>query len=80
MKDTKPYDFSYMTEIKETFKHGTGQKRSFSNDVEVVLEELRKTSKINRLRYREYFKDFDPLNKGTIKKNKFKSIVYQTMK
>ena len=32
------------------------------------------------MRYREYFKDFDPLNKGIIKKNKFKSVVYQTMK
>lgn len=24
LKDTKPYDFSYMTEAKETFKQGTG--------------------------------------------------------
>ena len=69
-----------MTEIKETFKQGTGQRRNFPNDVESILQELRRTSKINRLRYREYFKDFDPLNKGIVKKNKFKSIIYQTMK
>lgn len=69
-----------MTEIKETFKQGTGQKKFYSDDIHEILEELRRTSKINRLRYREYFKDFDPLNKGTIKKNKFKSIIYQTMK
>ena len=52
LKDTKPYDFSYMTQIKDTFKQGTGIKRLFTDDVNKVLEELRKTSKINRLRYR----------------------------
>lgn len=69
-----------MTAVKDTFKQGTGQKKYYSDDVQKILEELRRTSKINRLRYREYFKDFDPLNKGIVKKNKFKSIVYQTMK
>lgn len=35
---------------------------------------------MNRLRYKEYFQDFDPLRKGAIKKNKFRSVVFQTMK
>jgi hypothetical protein len=37
LKETKPYDFSYMTEIKETFKQGTGQRKNVPNDVESVL-------------------------------------------
>lgn len=69
-----------MTQIKETVKYGTGQRRQLPEDIDSILWELRKTTKINRLRYREYFKDFDPLNKGIIKKNKFKSVIYQTMK
>jgi hypothetical protein len=69
-----------MTQIKEEFKKGTGIKRAIPENIEDILYELRRTTKINRLRYREYFKDFDPLNKGTIKKNKFKSVLYQTMK
>ena len=80
LDDTKPYDFSYMTEIKDTFKRGTGMPRNLPENIEDILSELRKISKINRLRYKEYFKDFDPLNKGNMKKNKFKGVVYQTMK
>ena len=30
---------------------------------------------INRLRLGEYFKDFDPLRKGTIPKNKFRGVM-----
>lgn len=41
---------------------------------------MRKTTKLNRLRYREYFQDFDSLRKGFIKKNKFRSVIFQTMK
>ena len=41
---------------------------------------MRKTTKLNRLRYREYFQDFDTLRKGCVKKNKFRSVVFQTMK
>jgi hypothetical protein len=69
-----------MTEVKEVVKYGTGQRKQLSENIDSILWELRKTTKINRLRYREYFKDFDPLNKGIIKKNKFKSVIYQTMK
>lgn len=32
------------------------------------------------MRYKEYFQDFDPLRKGVVKKNKFRSVVFQTMK
>ena len=80
LKDTKPYDFSYMTVIKEEIKRGTGTRRVIPDNVTEVLNELRKTTKLNRLRYREYFQDFDTLRKGTVKKNKFRSVVFQTMK
>ena len=41
---------------------------------------MRKLTKVNRLRYKEYFQDFDPLRKGNVKRNKFRSVVHQTMK
>ena len=80
LKDTKPYDFSYMTVIKDVVKRGTGERRVIPNNVQEVLNELRKITKLQRLRYREYFQDFDTLRKGTIKKNKFRSVIFQTMK
>lgn len=69
-----------MTEMKDEVKRGTGQLKKIPDNIGDILEVLRQTTKINRLRYREYFKDFDPLNKGTIKSNKFESVVSQTMK
>ena len=80
LNDTKPFDFKYMTDVKETFKRGTGLPRPIPESIEEILFEIRRTTKINRLRYKEYFKDFDPLNKGTVKKNKFRGVIYQTMK
>ena len=80
LKDTKPYDFSYMTVIKDEFKRGTGQAKAIPEAIEDILFELRKMTKLNRLRYREYFQDFDPLRKGFVKKNKFRGVVFQTMK
>ena len=80
LKDTKPYDFSYMTVIKDQPKRGTGERKPIPENIEGILFELRKATKLNRLRYREYFQDFDPLRKGTVKKNKFRSVVFQTMK
>ena len=44
------------------------------------MDELRRITKINRLRYKEYFQDFDTLRKGVIKKNKFRSVLSHTMK
>jgi hypothetical protein len=69
-----------MTVIKDEVKRGTGQPRPIPENVQDVLQELRKTTKLNRLRFREYFQDFDTLRKGTVKKNKFRSVVFQTMK
>lgn len=69
-----------MTVIKDEIKRGTGERKSIPNNIEDILFELRKLTKLNRLRYREYFQDFDPLRKGTIKKNKFRSVIFQTMK
>jgi hypothetical protein len=69
-----------MTVIKEEVKRGTGERKPIPNNIEDILFELRKLTKLNRLRYREYFQDFDPLRKGTIKKNKFRSVIFQTMK
>lgn len=80
LKDTKPYDYSYMTVVKDNPKRGTGERKPIPNNIEDILFELRKATKLNRLRYREYFQDFDPLRKGFIKKNKFRSVVFQTMK
>ena len=80
MKDTKPFEFTYMTVIKDEVKRGTGERRPIPDNIQGVLEELRKTTKLNRLRYREYFQDFDPLRKGLVKKNKFRSVIFQTMK
>ena len=80
LKDTKPFDFSYMTVIKDEVKRGTGQPRVIPDNVQGVLEELRKVTKLNRLRFREYFQDFDTLRKGLVKRNKFRSVIFQTMK
>lgn len=80
LKDTKPYDFSYMTVIKDEVKRGTGERKPIPNNIEDILYDLRKTTKLNRLRYREYFQDFDPLRKGLVKRNKYRSVIFQTMK
>lgn len=80
LKDTKPYDFSYMTVIKDEVKRGTGEIKPIPNNIEDILYDLRKTTKLNRLRYREYFQDFDPLRKGLVKRNKYRSVIFQTMK
>jgi len=69
-----------MTVIKDEVKRGTGQPRAIPDNVQGVLHELRKTTKLNRLRFREYFQDFDNLRKGLVKKNKFRSVIFQTMK
>lgn len=34
LKDTKPYDYSYMTVIKEEVKKGTGQRKNIPNNIE----------------------------------------------
>ena len=80
MNDTKPYDFAYMTEMKDASRKGTGQREPIPAGVEAVLKKIQKVAKINRLRFKEYFKDFDPLNKGTVKKNKFRGVIFQTLK
>lgn len=80
LNDTKPYDFSYMTKIKDVPRIGTGERPEIPKNVEDVLKMIQKTTKINRLRFKEYFKDFDPLNKGTVKKNKFRAVIFQTLK
>jgi len=69
-----------MTVIKDEVKRGTGERKPIPNNIEDILHDLQKTTKLNRLRYREYFQDFDPLRKGTVKKNKFRSVIFQTMK
>ncbi len=80
LNDTKPYDFAYMTKIKDVPRKGTGERPPVPENVEAVLRNIQRTTKINRLRFKEYFKDFDPLNKGTIRKNKFRGVVFQTLK
>ena len=80
LNDTKPYDFAYMTKMKDVPRVGTGDKPYIPDNVEEILRIIQKTTKINRLRFKEYFKDFDPLNKGTIKKNKFRGVIFQTLK
>lgn len=80
LNDTKPYDFAYMTHVKDVPRVGTGMRGMIPENVEQVLEEIRKTSKTTRIRFKEFFKDFDPLNKGTCKRNKFRSVVFQTLK
>ena len=80
LKDTRPWDFDYMTQTKEEWRRGTGEPKDIPESVKGMLEELRKVAKVNRVRFKEYFQDFDPLNKGLITKNKFASVIFQTMK
>lgn len=80
LEDTKPYDYKYMTEIKDVPRRGTGERPPIPENVEAVLKNIQRTTKINRLRFKDYFKDFDPLNKGIIRKNKFRGVVFQTLK
>ena len=77
---TQPFNFDYMTQTKQEFRHGTGSPRKIPEGIKDILEEIRKLTKVNRLRYKEYFQDFDPLRKGSVKKNKFRGVVFQTMK
>jgi hypothetical protein len=37
LKDTKPFDFSYMTVIKEEVKRGTGERKPIPNNIEDIL-------------------------------------------
>jgi hypothetical protein len=43
----------------------------------VLLEKIKCAVKVKRLRLNEYFKDFDPLRKGTLPSNKFRSVISQ---
>ena len=52
LNDTKPFDFKYMTDVKDTFKRGTGAPRPIPENIEDILFEIRRTTKINRLRYK----------------------------
>ena len=56
--------------MKDVPRRGTGERTAIPDNIEGILRIIQKSTKINRLRFKEYFKDFDPLNKGTIKKNK----------
>ena len=38
LKDTKPYDFSYMCVVKEEIKRGTGKPRAIPSNVQGVLD------------------------------------------
>ena len=37
LKDTKPFDFSYMCVIKDEVKRGTGQRKVIPENVQEVL-------------------------------------------
>lgn len=52
LNDTKPYDFAYMTQVKDIPRRGTGTRGFIPENVSEVLEEIRRTSKINRIRYK----------------------------
>jgi Ca2+-binding EF-hand superfamily protein len=41
----------------------------------VILNKIKTAVKVNRLRMDEYLKDYDPLNKGVLPANKFRSIL-----
>lgn len=51
LNDTKPYDFAYMTQVKDVPRVGTGMRPPIPENVGDVLQEIRKTTKINRLRF-----------------------------
>jgi hypothetical protein len=40
-----------------------------------LIDHIKEIIKVNRLRVGEYFKDFDPLRKGTISSNKFRGVI-----
>jgi len=42
---------------------------------QVILNKIKSISKVNQLRLEEQFRDFDPLRKGSIPKNKFRGIM-----
>jgi hypothetical protein len=41
-----------MTAVKDEVRRGTGQSKPIPNNIEDILFELRKITKLNRLRYR----------------------------
>lgn len=75
--DTNPFEQIHGSEMPFVYPQG-GIKRPALGLEEVIIE-LKKKSKINRLRYREFFVDFDPLRHGVVKKNKFTSVLTQLM-
>lgn len=41
----------------------------------VIIDEIKNTAKVNRLRLEEYFRDYDPLRKGRVTVNKFRGVI-----
>eukprot|EP00818_Percolomonas_sp_WS_P000501 CAMPEP_0117441458 /NCGR_PEP_ID=MMETSP0759-20121206/3646_1 /TAXON_ID=63605 /ORGANISM="Percolomonas cosmopolitus, Strain WS" /LENGTH=969 /DNA_ID=CAMNT_0005233315 /DNA_START=172 /DNA_END=3081 /DNA_ORIENTATION=+ len=64
-------------EGSECFVRFTGGKNNAGaeNDLNEIIEEVRSQVKRNRIRMREYFLDFDPLRKGYVTENKFRSVL-----
>lgn len=79
LNDTRPFNFDYMTKTKQEFKRGTGTRRVPDN-IHGILCYIKRLTRVNGLRFKEYLQDFDPLRKGYIEKNKFLSVITQTMK
>ena len=42
-------------------------------NIKDILDKIKHTVKINRIRLNEFFEDFDPLRKGTYTKTKFRT-------
>lgn len=80
LNDTRPWDFDYLNQHREELKHGTGHAKHIPETIQGILEELRRLTKVSRIRYKEYLQDFDPLRKGLVTKNKFVGVIFQTMK
>ncbi len=75
--DTNPFEQVIGSDLPFAYPQG-GQRRP-APGLEQFMQDLKKKSKINRLRYREFFIDFDPLRHGVVKKNKFTNVVTQIM-
>eukprot|EP01016_Furgasonia_blochmanni_P015088 TRINITY_DN1811_c0_g2_i3.p1 TRINITY_DN1811_c0_g2~~TRINITY_DN1811_c0_g2_i3.p1 ORF type:complete len:956 (-),score=361.13 TRINITY_DN1811_c0_g2_i3:227-3094(-) len=49
--------------------------KNIFTDPKLLVDKIRADALLNRLRFSEYFKDFDPLRKGIIPANKFRGVL-----
>jgi hypothetical protein len=77
IKDVEPHFFAEFANIPDDPYAGKwgGPHNKGLEQIELLLDKIRLEVKINRIRAKEYFQDFDPLRKGIVQYNKFRGVL-----